>query len=293
MNDNYVIVSDATADMPYSCVKELGIEIIPMSFVMDGKEYQYHPDERDITIKEFYTRLRAGADSVTSQINPEIYREYFGKILADGKDILYIAFSSGLSGTYNSARLMREELLEDYPERKIELVDSLCASIGEGLLVLLAGRMKQAGASFEEVCSWTHENCTKICHWFPVDDLNHLKKGGRLSGMAALVGTALQIKPVLSINPEGKLTVVAKARGTKKAMDYIKERLKGDGIDIQNQVVFIGHADAIETAETLKKQLLDEGLVREVIIADVGPIIGTHVGGGMFALTFLGENYNF
>ena len=210
-----------------------------------------------------------------------------------GKDVLYIAFSSGLSGTYNSACLIAEDLLEKYPERKIVCIDSRCASIGEGFLVYLAGKLRKEGKSFDEVADFVKENCTKVCHWFTVDDLLHLKRGGRLSGFEAAVGTALKIKPVLSVDPEGKLTVVAKVRGTKKGMDYLKERLIGDGIDATNQTVFVGHADAPEIAEQLKEQLLSEGLVKDVIISNVGPIIGTHVGSGMFALVFLGENYKF
>ena len=183
--------------------------------------------------------------------------------------------------------------MEEYPERRVVCVDSLCASIGEGLLVYLAGRLKAEGKSFEEVTDWVQENHTKICHWFTVDDLIHLKRGGRLNSLEAVVGTALKIKPVLSVDREGKLTVVAKVRGAKKGMEYLKERLINDGLNTKDQTVLIGHADAPETAQQLKDQLLSEGLVKEAIITNVGPIIGTHVGSGMFALTFLGENYKF
>ena len=141
--------------------------------------------------------------------------------------------------------------------------------------------------------AWVTENRTKVCHWFTVDDLIHLKRGGRLNSLEAVVGTALKIKPVLSVDREGKLTVVNKVRGVKKGMEYLKERLITDGIDSKDQTVFVGHADAQEVAEQLKEQLLSEGLVKDVIISNIGPIIGTHVGSGMFALTFLGENYKF
>ncbi len=184
-------------------------------------------------------------------------------------------------------------LREQYPERRIECIDSLCASIGEGYLVYLAGKLRKEGKSFDEVTTFVKENRTNVCHWFSVDDLLHLKRGGRLSGFEAAVGTALKIKPVLSVDREGKLTVVAKVRGTKKGMEYLKERLINDGIDTVNQTVMIGHADVPEIAEQLKEQLLDEGLVKDVIISNVGPIIGSHVGSGMFALVFLGENYKF
>ncbi len=293
MDNSYVIVSGATLDLPQSVIEEYGLEVIPMNFSIGGKEYNYHPDEKEITCKEFYGKLRTGEESVTSQITPLVFKEVFGGFLKEGKDILYIAFSSGLSGTYNSARLMAEELSEKYPERNIVCIDSLCASVGEGLLLYLAGRLRKEGKTLEETAEWVRENHAKICHWFTVDDLNHLKRGGRLNSIEAVVGTALRIKPVLSVDQEGKLTVVAKVRGIKKGMEYLKERLVSDGINAKEQTVVVGHADAPEVAEQLKEQLLSEGLVKEVITANIGPIIGTHVGAGMFALTFLGENYKF
>ncbi len=293
MNDSYVIVSGATGDMPQSVIEEFGIHVIPMDVRVGEQDFLYHPDEKELSCKEFYTKLSAGEESVTSQITPIVFKEVFESYLKAGKDVLYIAFSSGLSGTYNSACLIAEDLKEQYPERKLVCIDSLCASIGEGFLVYLAGMLRKEGKSFEEVVDFVTENRTKVCHWFSVDDLLHLKRGGRLSGFEAAVGTALKIKPVLSVDPEGKLTVVAKVRGTKKGMDYLKERLVSDGIDTANQTVMVGHADAPEIAEQLKEQLLAEGLVKDVIISNVGPIIGTHVGSGMFALVFLGENYKF
>ncbi|MGN1084038.1 MAG: DegV family protein [Lachnospiraceae bacterium] len=293
MNNSYVIVSDATVDLPQQIIEEYELTIIPMQFRMGERDYDFHPDEKAITCKEFYERIRAGEDSVTSQINPLVYKEVFRKILEDGKDVFYIGFSSGLSGTYNTGRLMAEELSEKYPERKILCIDSLCASVGEGLLVYLAGKLRKEGKSLEEVVQWVRENHTKVCHWFTVDDLIHLKRGGRLSSLEAVVGTALKIKPILSVDPEGKLTVAAKVRGTKKAMDYLKERLVSDGINTKEQTVIVGHGDAPEVAEQIKEQLLSEGLVKDVIISNVGPIIGTHVGAGMFALVFIGENYKF
>ncbi len=293
MNDSYVIVSGATGDMPQSVIEEYDIHVIPMTVRVGDRDYLYHPDEKELTCKDFYTQLSAGAESVTTQITPIVFKEVFETYLKEGKDVLYIAFSSGLSGTINSARLVAQELSEDYPERKIECIDSLCASIGEGFLVYLAGKLRKEGKSYEEVVAFVKENCTKVCHWFSVDDLLHLKRGGRLSGFEAAVGTALKIKPVLSVDREGKLTVVAKVRGTKKGMEYLKERLINDGIDTANQTVMVGHADVPEIAEQLKEQLLAEGLVKDVIVSNVGPIIGTHVGSGMFALVFLGENYKF
>lgn len=293
MNDDYVIVSGATGDLPQHIIEEYELDVIPMNVRIGEQGYLYHPDEKELTCKEFYSRLKDGETAFTSQITPIVFRDVFEKYLKEGKDVLYIAFSSGLSGTVNSARLTAQELLEEYPERKIVCVDSLCASIGEGLLVYLAGKLRKEGKSFEETVAFVTENCTSVCHWFTVDDLIHLKRGGRLTGFEAAVGTALKIKPVLSVDKEGKLTVVAKVRGIKKGMEYLKERLINDGIDTENQTVIVGHANALEVAEQLKEQLLSEGLVKDVIICNVGPIIGAHVGSGMFALVFLGENYKF
>ncbi len=293
MNDSYVIVSGATGDMPQSVIEEYGLHVIPMNVRVNERDYLYHPDEKELSCKDFYTKLSAGEESVTSQITPIVFKEVFESYLKEGKDVLYIAFSSGLSGTYNSARLIADELSEQYPERRLVCIDSLCASIGEGFLVYLAGKMRKEGKSFDEVVEFVTNNRTRVCHWFTVDDLIHLKRGGRLNSLEAVVGTALKIKPVLSVDREGKLTVVAKVRGIKKGMDYLKERLVNDGTDTGNQTVMVGHADAPEIAEQLKEQLLSEGLVKDVIISNVGPVIGTHVGSGMFALVFLGENYKF
>ena len=293
MNDSYAIVCGATCDLPQCVIEELALHVIPMNVRVGVQDYLYHPDEKELSCKDFYTKLSAGEDAVTSQITPVVFKEVFESYLKAGKDVLYIAFSSGLSGTYNSARLIAEELEDEYPERRITCIDSLCASVGEGFLVYLAGKLRAEGKSFDETSDCVKENCTKVCHWFTVDDLLHLKRGGRLSGFEAAVGTALKIKPVLSVDPEGKLTVVAKVRGIKKGMDYLRERLINDGIDAVNQTVMVGHADAPEVAEQIKEQLLSEGLVKDVIISNVGPIIGTHVGSGMFALVFLGENYKF
>ena len=291
--DMYKIVSEATLDLTNAIIEEYDIQVIPMELQLGEDSYRYHPNEETITCKEFYEKLRGGADATTSQINPMVYKEFLEPLLKAGNDILYIAFSSGLSGTYNSGRMMVEELKEKYPERKIECVDTLSASVGEGLTVLYAARMKKEGASFEEVTAWVKENCTKACHWFTVDDLFHLKRGGRLSTVEAAVGTVLRVKPVLSIDENGKLTVVAKVRGLRKGLDYLKERLMQDAINAKEQTVIIGHADNLETAETLKEMLLSEGLVKEVVISNIGPVIGAHTGAGMIALVFFGENYKF
>ena len=293
MEPGYVIVSDATVDLPQDVVEKYEIQVIPMTFRMGEPDYSFLPDEKNISCKEFYERLRDGEESVTTQINPVVYKDFFRSFLQEGLDVFYIAFSSGLSGTYNSARLMAEEVMEEFPQRKVLVFDSLCASIGEGLLVLEAAKRRQMGMSLSEVAEWTAKNNTRVCHWFTVDDLYHLKRGGRLNSLEALVGTALKIKPVLSTDREGKLVVVAKLRGMKKAMEYLKERMVEDGTDPANQTVLIAHGDAPEALEAFKELIVSQTGVTDIITCNIGPIIGTHTGSGMLALTFFGENYKF
>lgn len=289
----YTIVSDVTLDLKQEVVDDLGIKVIPMDYHLGETTYTHYPDERELSTEKFYEQLKAGATSITSQINPVVYENFFTPLLKEGKDILYIAFSSGLSGTYNTGRMMVEEMKEKFPERTIYCIDSLCASIGEGLLVYLAAMQKKQGKSLEEVKDFVMEYRTKICHWFTVEDLHHLKRGGRLTSLEAVVGTALRICPVLSVDREGKLTVVAKVRGNKKALDYLVKRLEEDGIDTKNQTVIIGHAACKQYAENVANTLMERGIVKDVIITNIGPVIGTHTGAGMCALTFVGENYKF
>lgn len=291
--NNFRIVSDVTLDLTQDVIDDIDVDIIPMDFHLGDHTYTHYPDEHELSCEEFYRRLSAGENSVTSQINPVTYENFFEPILANGNDILYIAFSSGLSGTYNTGHMVANNLLEKYPERKIIVIDSLCASIGEGLLVYLAAMQKKAGKTMEEVAEFVEENKTKCCHWFLVEDLHHLKRGGRLSSLEAVVGTALRICPILSLNQEGKLLVAAKVRGNKKAIEYIVNRLEEDGIDTKNQTVIIGHAGCREYADNVATLLTEKNLVKDYIITNIGPVIGTHTGAGMCAVAFLGENYKF
>lgn len=290
---DYYIVSDVTLDLPQEIVDDLELKIIPMDFHLGETTYTHYPDERELSCEKFYEELKAGSSSITSQINPVAYENFLEPFLKEGKDILYIAFSSGLSGTYNTGRMMTEELKEKYPKRTIHCIDSLCASIGEGLLVYLAGMERRKGKTIDEVKDFVLEYKTKCCHWFKVEDLHHLKRGGRLTSLEAMVGTALKICPVLSVDKEGKLVVVSKVRGNKKALDYLVKRLEEDGINTKEQTVIIGHSACRSYADTLANTLLERGLVKDVIISNIGPVIGTHTGAGMCALTFVGENFKF
>ena len=284
---DYVLLSDATSDLPASVIEELGIQIVPMEFIMDDKTYHFEPTEKEITCAQFYQFLREGKLSSTTQINPSIYEEIFGDILARGKDIFYLAFTSGLSGTYQSAQIAKEMLLEEYPERKIVVVDSLCASIGEGILLYHTAKQKNSGLSIEELEVWVNEHRQEVANWFTVEDLFHLNRGGRLSAVEAVVGSALKIKPVISVDEKGKLVVMAKVRGMRKGLEYLISRLEEEAKDLPKQTVIIGHGDSIEVAKQLETMLREKDLVEDVIINHIGPIIGTHVGPGMIALVFM------
>lgn len=285
---DYVLVSDSTADMDTEVVKKLDVKIIPFSYSINDEVYHYYLDERDGDISEFYAGMKKGMMPVTSQVNPITYKEYFEEIAAQGKDILYICFTSGLSGSYQTSLLGADMVKEKYPDVNIVVIDSLCASIGQGFLMYLAAKKKQEGMGMEELQKWILEYRKKIRHWFMVEDLFHLKRGGRVTTVEAVVGSALKIKPILSVDEAGKLFVKSKTRGVAKALDYIMERFNEEAGDIPSQTVVIGHADAIEKANRLKNMVMEAGVLeKNIIIAPIGPIIGTHVGAGMAALVFL------
>ncbi|HKL98786.1 MAG TPA: DegV family protein [Mobilitalea sp.] len=288
MNE-YVIVSDATLDLPVEVIEEHNIQVIPMGVDIDNVSYYHHPDERDITIEAFYAKLKAGAISHTSQITPGAFIDFFTGILKSGLDIMYISFSSGLSGTYDAAQLVINQLKDEFSERRICCVDSLCASIGEGLLVYNAALQKQKGLDLEALKEWLEANKTRSRHWFTVKDLFYLKRGGRLTSLEAMVGTALKIRPVLSMDDQGKLDVVTKLRGSKVELQYMVNKMEIEGTDLSSQTVIVGHGDDIKQALALEKVIRSRNLVKDVIISKIGPIIGTHTGPGMLALVYMGK----
>lgn len=285
---DYIILTDATVDLPADVVEELGIRVLPMEFEIDGQAYKHYPDEREMPITEFYEKLKLGKMPTTAQVSPYIYSQAFEECLKEGKDIVCIVFSSGLSGTYQSANIAREDALQEYPDRQIFCIDSKCASVGEGVLVYNAALKAKSGLSAEELALWVENNKYNAGHWFTVEDLIHLNRGGRLSSIEAVVGTALKIKPILSVDRKGKLVVRSKVRGSKKALNYLVDRLKENGINAKEQTVFVGHANNIEQAKNLRDMIIEQKLAKDVIITSIGPIIGSHVGPGMFALTFMG-----
>lgn len=282
----FTLVSDATLDLPYDIVEKYQIEVVPMAFDLDGQEIMHYPDERNMSIEDFYQALKKGKTSSTSQINPTMYVDFFTPILQKGQDILYIAFTSGLSGTYQSALIAKEMLLEDFPERRIEVVDSLCASAGQGYLIYLVAKKMQEGMNLDSLIVWTTENRSKIAHWFTVEDLFHLNRGGRLSTAEAIMGTALKIKPIISLDEQGKLYVADKVRGNKKAIDYMIKKID-ETIDRQEGSLFIGHGDAIERANELKEKIIEKTGITDITITKIGPVIGSHTGPGMCAVLFL------
>lgn len=286
----YQIITDSTTDLSAEMIREMDLQVIPLCYVIDGKTCHNIPGGGEMTDHEFYELLRAGKMSTTAQINVEEFITYFSAVLEQGKDVLYLAFSSGLSGTCQSALIAKNELAEKYPDRRIEVFDTLCASMGEGLLVYHAAAKKQAGQSIDEVLAWLRENVLRLCHWFTVDDLNHLKRGGRVSAATALLGTALGIKPVLHVDNEGHLINVSKARGRRQSLDALVKRMEETAIDPAEQVVFISHGDCLEDAEYVAKQVKEKLGVREVKINFIGPVIGAHSGPGTVALFFLGEH---
>ena len=286
---NCQIITDSTADLTSALIEELDVQVIPLCYMMEGKTYHNIPGGGEMDDPTFYQKLRAGALSTTTQVNSEEFLQVFTPLLEAGKDVLYIAFSSGLSGTYQSAMLAREELKERFPDRRLEVFDSLCASMGEGLLVYYAAKLRSEGKSLDQVLSWLKENALHLCHWFTVDDLNHLKRGGRVSTATAVVGTILNIKPVLHVDNAGHLIPVAKVRGRKQSLDAIVKRMEEMAINPAEQMVFISHGDCVEDARYVEQQIREKLGVQQVKIGFIGPVIGAHSGPGTVALFFLGK----
>ena len=286
--NNYVITTDNNADLPEEFYKEHQIGCTYFSYTLDGKEYT---KENFLPVEEFYSKMRAGSMPTTSQVNPERVRALFEPYLKEGKDILHIAFSSGLSGTFNSCRIAAQELMEEYPERKIRVVDFLAASLGQGLLVYLAQRRKEEGADFDSVAQWTEEHKKNIVHLFTVDDLNHLYRGGRVSRTTAILGGMLNIKPILHVDDEGKLIPIGKVRGRKKSLLELVTLMdtKIGSYAKSCDTIFISHGDCREEAEFLAAKVKEKYHITTELINDVGAVIGAHSGPGTMALFFVGD----
>ena len=284
----YVITTDNNSDLPEKYLKDHGVGCMYLSYSMDGKNYTH---ENFLPEHEFYEAMRNGSMPTTAQENPENAKALLEPYLKEGKDILHIAFSSGLSGTYNSSRIAAEELMEEYPDRRIIVVDSLSASLGQGLLVWLAQQKKELGQTLEDVADWAEKNKLKMVHLFTVDDLNHLYRGGRVSRTTAIVGSMLNIKPVLHVDNEGKLTAIGKVRGRKKALQELvklmDEKIGSFGADCDT--IFISHGDCEQDAQYVAAKVKEKYNIKNIIINQVGATIGAHSGPGTMALFFVGD----
>ncbi len=289
---DYIIMVDTDSEIPYSWEDEYELAVLKMPYTVNDVEYEYDLG-RNTDIIEFYDKMRKGAKVTTAQRNPLDFIEMWKPMLEDGKDILYIGFSSQLSGTFHCSELAREEILPSYPGRKILLVDTLTISMPLGLLIKKAVELKAAGKSIEETAEWVDSNKQRAQAIFTVDDLAYLKRGGRVTGAQAFFGTLLEVKPVLHVSTEGKLVPLNKVKGRKKALKFLVDALETRGKDLENELVAIIHADCINDAETLKAQIESRMKVKEILITPVGPVIGSHAGPGTIAVCFMGENREF
>lgn len=288
--NKFIISACSTADLPIEFFKEHDVPCLYYSFIIDDKVY-YDDLGVSMSYEEFYKRIADGAMPTTSQVNVDTYINTFEPHLKNGLDVLHLSLSSGLSGSSNSAFAAAKVLKEKYPDRKLYIVDTLSASLGYGLLVNYAVLKKEAGENIDQIYNWVNENKLKLNHWFTVNDLQHLKRGGRLGSSAALIGTLLHIKPVLHVNNEGKLVPVSKSAGRKKALNELVSRLQEMIVNPDGQEIFISHSACLEdaqyVAERVKKCVPS---IKRVFINTIGTVIGSHTGIGTVAIFFLGKN---
>lgn len=286
--ETYRIITDSSCDLTQEMADALGLAIAPLVLNFDGVEYPNDLDYRAIDIKKVYAGLRSGIPTSTTAANPAAWEAAMEPVLQQGLDVLALAFSSGLSTTYHGACLAADELREKYPQRKIYVVDTLSASLGQGLLIWHTAKQRENGATLEQARDFAEENKLHLCHWFTVDDLYFLKRGGRISAATALAGTMLQIKPVMHMDNEGHLVSVSKARGRKASIQAMAAKIGESAYDPAQQTMFICHGDCLEDAEYLKALIMEKYHVPEVYINYTGPVIGSHSGPGTLALFFLG-----
>ncbi|MBQ8304340.1 MAG: DegV family protein [Clostridia bacterium] len=285
---DYVIFTDSACDIAEEKLKSWQVAYCSLSFTIVGEDKEY--SNYDLAPHDFYEKMRGGAVAKTSAINTDCFLNYFEPILKEGKDLLYLGFSSGLSTTFNCARMAAEELKSKYPDRKIITIDTLCASAGQGLLVYLAVLEKEKGASIEQVAQYVQGLIPNMCHWFTVDDLVYLKRGGRISPTVALVGSVLGIKPILHMDDEGHLISRGKARGRKAAIAALADKYGELAKKNAPRKVFLCQADCMDDAQLLVKMLGEKYKVDVDYVADIGPVIGAHSGPGTLAIFFIGEN---
>ncbi len=286
---DYVLMTDSSCDLPAALAEKMELSVLPLYVDVDGQKYVNYLDEREISFREIYAKLRTKCPAKTSAVNFNDFLEPMEAALRAGRDVLYIGFSSGLSSTFDAGAAAARELAERYPERKVYAVDSLCASMGQGLMVYLAWMQKQQGKTIEQVRDYVEDNKLHLCHWFTIDDLMFLKRGGRISGATAVVGSMPSIKPVMHVDNDGHLIKVATARGRKASLKALADKAGELGVDLGIQTVFISHGDCLEDANYLADIMRTRFGVKEVVISYVGPVIGAHSGPGTVALFFLGR----
>lgn len=286
---DYVIITDSSCDLPAELAEAMNLTVLPLTVTISGSEYPNDLAGRYLSPKEFYRRMREGETSTTSAVNTHAFITAMREILSSGKDVLYIGFSSGLSGTYSAGETAAKEMAAEFPDRVVLAVDTLAASMGQGLLVYLAVKRKEMGETIQQVYQYVLDTRLHLCHWFTVDDLQHLKRGGRVSGAVATIGTILKIKPVMHVDDEGHLIKVSQARGRKASLIALVEQMAATAINPGEQTVFISHGDCLEDAEFVAKLIRERWSTEDFKINFVGPVIGAHAGAGVVALFFLGE----
>lgn len=285
---DFIITTDSTSDLPDGYIKENSLDILPLFYNIDGTVYG---GDIKLDTKEFYEKMRTGLMPTTMACNPEDAESSFRKHLEKDLDILHIGFSSALSSSYDTVAIVGRQLQEEYPDSKIIVLDSLCASMGEGLLVHKAIQLKKEGKNINEIANWIEDNKIHICHQFTVDDLNHLHRGGRVSKKVAVIGSLINVKPVLHVDNEGRLTPLMNVRGRKKSLTTLVDNMEqaGKGFEEQNNIIFISHGDCLEDAQTVASMITERFGIKDILINYVGPTIGTHSGPGTVALFFMGN----
>ena len=283
---DFVITVNSTVDLPREWLEERNVPVVPLKYTIDGETYT---DMYGLSAKEFFDKLREGHMSVTSQVNPGEAADMLEPFLKEGKDVLHLGFSSGLSGTLNSMKIAGEELSEKYPEAKVIVIDTLCACLGEGLLLYYALKQKEQGKTINEVAQWVEENKLHICHDVTVDDLNHLHRGGRISKTTAVLGTLVQIKPIIHMDNNGKLQVIGKERGRKKSLNKIVDMAAEQAKGWDNDIIMITHGDCIGDAEYVAKLVREKMGIDNILINNIGTVIGSHTGPGVVAVFCMGN----
>ena len=284
-----IIITDSNCDLPVDYINQNNVHVIPFTFYLNNKDY-IDDFGKSIGYKEFYNKIRMGGMPTTSQITAYTFEGEFRKFTSKGYSIIYIGFSSGLSETYNNAVMARKALLEEDSSIDITLIDSKSATVGQGLIVFYACEMLKQGKSKQEIVEWIENNKLKVNHWFTIDCLEHLKRGGRISTASATIGTLLDVKLVLNVGNDGRLNIIKKVRGRKKSIRTLVEEFKARVVNPEEQTIFISHGDCAEHTEYLKKLLMSEVKVKSVIINYSGPVIGAHTGPGMICISFIGRD---